>query len=219
MQEKARIFKSNWCYSRLLNHFSKHKKWPILFLRIQKSPVKASNFNPLNPDLLTLYRLPNPIKIWPTYAVLPTKPDQNITNLRCTPAQHTTCAERGHSQPFFNRLRNVSRSPRPLRVGSTNPCCMLRSPRSRPAHCWSVHFSRAGESGGWSVLWSERDLKARSHQRWSGMIPLSTGRMLSGDTARLSAVQRRLVIFWSGTGILKHKIGHFCAYEWIRILE
>ena len=36
------------------------------------SPVKASNFNPLNPDLLTLYRRPNPIKIWPTYAVPPT---------------------------------------------------------------------------------------------------------------------------------------------------
>ena len=34
--------------------------------------VKARNFNPLNPDLLTLYRRPNPIKIWPTYAVPPT---------------------------------------------------------------------------------------------------------------------------------------------------
>ena len=26
-------------------------------------PVKAGNFNPLNPDLLTLYRRPNPIKV------------------------------------------------------------------------------------------------------------------------------------------------------------
>ena len=36
------------------------------------SQVKASSFNPLKPDLLTLYRRPNPIKIWPTYAVPPT---------------------------------------------------------------------------------------------------------------------------------------------------
>ena len=34
--------------------------------------AKASNFNPLEPDLLTLYRRPNPIKILPTYAVPPT---------------------------------------------------------------------------------------------------------------------------------------------------
>ena len=36
------------------------------------SPVKANIFNPLSPDLLTLYRRLNPIKIWPTYAVPPT---------------------------------------------------------------------------------------------------------------------------------------------------
>ena len=36
------------------------------------SPVKASSLNPLSPDLLTLYRRLNPIKIWPTYAVPPT---------------------------------------------------------------------------------------------------------------------------------------------------
>ena len=36
------------------------------------SPVKVSSFNPLSPDLLTLYRRLNPIKIWPTYAVSPT---------------------------------------------------------------------------------------------------------------------------------------------------
>ena len=33
-------------------------------------------------------------------------------------------------------------------------------------------------------------------EKWSGMIPLSTGRMLSGGTAWWSAVQCRLVIFW-----------------------
>ena len=39
------------------------------------SPDKASNFNPLNPDRST-------------YAVSPTKPDQNMTNLRCITDHH-----------------------------------------------------------------------------------------------------------------------------------
>ena len=41
----------------------------------------------------------------------------------------------------------------------------------------------------------ERDKFFQPVEKWSGMIPLSTGRMLSGGTAWLSAVQRRLVIF------------------------
>ena len=32
MQEKARIFKSSWCYSRFLIHFSIRKKCPILLV-------------------------------------------------------------------------------------------------------------------------------------------------------------------------------------------
>ena len=35
----------------------------------------------------------------------------------------------------------------------------IRSPRSKPAHCRSVHFSRAGESVGWSGLWCEWALR------------------------------------------------------------
>ena len=65
---------------------------------------------------------------------------------RCTPAQHTTCGERDHPRPFFNRLKNLSRSPRPL-----NPRCILyqhiRSLRSRPAHCRSVHFPERERAG------------------------------------------------------------------------
>ena len=64
MQEKARIFKSSWYYSRFLIHFSIRKSG--LFC------AKGSNCNPLKPDLLTLYRRPNLIKIWPTNAVQPT---------------------------------------------------------------------------------------------------------------------------------------------------
>ena len=72
MQEKARIFKSSGCYSRFLILFSIHKKWPILCLRIPVLQSKQDILIPLNPDLLTLYRRPNPTKIWPTYAVSPT---------------------------------------------------------------------------------------------------------------------------------------------------
>ena len=78
MQEKARVFKSSWCYSRFLIHFYYTQKVAKSTL-IKKQPTnaksglfcaKASNFNPLKPDLLTLYRRPNPI--------------QNMINLRCT---------------------------------------------------------------------------------------------------------------------------------------
>ena len=43
----------------------------------------------------------------------------------CTPAQHTICGERGHPRPFFNRLKNLSRSPRPLTAVPTNSRCIL----------------------------------------------------------------------------------------------
>ena len=41
----------------------------------------------------------------------------------------------------------------------------------------------------------EQDQFFNRLKNWLGMIPLSTGRMLSGGTAWWSAVQRRLVIF------------------------
>ena len=155
MQENAWIFKSSWCYSRFLIHFSIRNKWHILCLMIPVLKSKQvvlirssttylrciSDQTRSKYDQPTLYRRPS----------------------RCTPAQHTTCGERDHPGPFFNRLKNVSRSPRPLRAGPTNPRCILdqriRSPRSRPTHCRSVHCSRAGESGGWSGLWCERALR------------------------------------------------------------
>ena len=109
MQEKARIFKRSWCYSRFLIHFSICKTWPILclkipvlqskqvvlihsaptYLRCIADQTRSKNYQP------TLYRRPP----------------------RCTPAQHTTCGERDHTRLFFDRLKNLSRSPRPLRVG------------------------------------------------------------------------------------------------------
>ena len=41
----------------------------------------------------------------------------------------------------------------------------------------------------------EREKFFNRLKKWSGMIPLSTGRLLSGCTAWWSSVQRRLVIF------------------------
>ena len=116
-REGSRILKSSWCYLRFLIHFSIHKKWCILCLRKFSSPVKASNFNPLNPDLLTLYRRPNTIKIWPTYAVPPT------TTLR--PRSTYDLWRAGSSPTIFQPVENLSRSPRPPRAGPINPRCIL----------------------------------------------------------------------------------------------
>ena len=106
MQEKAPFFKSSWCYSRFLIYFSIRKKVAYFVFRDASSPVNASNLYPLNPDLLMLYRRPNPIKIWPTYAVPPT----------------TTLYPRS----TYDLWRaGSSRSPWPLRAGTTNPRCIL----------------------------------------------------------------------------------------------
>ena len=72
MQEKARIFKSSWYYSKFLIRFFIRKKWPILCLRSSVLQSKQVVLILLSPDLLTLYRRLTPIKIWPTYAVPPT---------------------------------------------------------------------------------------------------------------------------------------------------
>ena len=110
MREKARIFKSSLSYSRFLIHFFYTQKSGLFC-------AKASNFNPLKPDLLTLYRLPNPIKIWPTYAVPPTA--------TLYPRSTYDLWGAGSSPTIFNQLKNWSRSPRPLRAGRTNPHCIL----------------------------------------------------------------------------------------------
>ena len=82
------------------------------------SPVKASNFNPPIPDLLRqLHRQSNPIKIWLTYAVPPT------TTLY--PRSKYNLWRAGSSPTIFNRLINLTRSPRPLRAGPTNTRCIL----------------------------------------------------------------------------------------------
>ena len=92
-----------------------------------------------NLDLLTLYRRPNPIKIWPTYAVPPT------TTLY--PAQHTNYGERDHPRPFFNRLKNLFRSPRPHRAGPTNLRCILDQHTLSPIKARSLPIRPFFQSG------------------------------------------------------------------------
>ena len=156
MQEKARIFQSSWCYSRFLIQFSIRKKWLFLCLR---TPVLMSKQVVL-------------IRSTPTY--LRCIADQTRSKYdqptlyrrppRCTPAQHTTCGERDHPRPFFNRLKekNLSRSPRPLRAGPTNPRCILDQHTLSAIKARSLPicpFFQSGRERGWSGLWCERALR------------------------------------------------------------
>ena len=118
------------------------------------SPVKASNLNTLNPDLLTLYRRPSPIKIWPTYAVPPT------TTLN--PRSTYDLWRAGSSPTIFQPVEKLI----PLITTSQNGPDQLplyfrptyALPDQGPLIADLSIFSRAGESGGWSGLWCERAL-------------------------------------------------------------
>ena len=141
MQEKAWIFKSSWCYSRFLNHFSIRKKCPILCLRI--------------PDLQSKQVVL--IRAAPTYMYLRCIADQTRSKYdrptlyrrppRWTPAQHTTCGEWDHPRPFFNRLKKLSRSPRHLRAGPTNPRCILDQHTLSPIKARSLPIRTFFQSG------------------------------------------------------------------------
>ena len=79
-------------------------------------PVKASNFNPLN----TTYLRCIADHTRSTYD----QPTLYRRSPRFTPAQHTTSEERDHHRPFFQPAESLSRSPRHLRAGPTNPRCI-----------------------------------------------------------------------------------------------
>ena len=129
---------------KISNSFFYTQKVAYFVFKESSSPVKASHFHPLNPiyfcciadqtrskyDQPTLYRRPQ----------------------RCNPAQHTTCGERDHPRPFFNRLKNLSRSPRPLRADPTNLRCILDQHTLSPIKARSLpirpFFKSGRESGG-----------------------------------------------------------------------
>ena len=131
---------------KISNSFFYTQKWPILCLRIPVLQLKQ----------VILITQP-----WPTYAVLPTKPDQNMTNLRCTADHHTVPplnirpVESGIIPNHFNRLKNLSRSPRPLRAGPTNPRCILDQHTLSPIKACSLPIRPFFQSRGWSGLWCE----------------------------------------------------------------
>ena len=124
---------------KISNTFFYTQKVSYFVFKDSSSPVKASSFNPLSPTYLrciadqtrsnydqpTLYRRPP----------------------RCTPAQHTTCGERDHPRPFFNRLKNSSRSPRPLRAGPTKPRCILDQHTLSPIKARSLPIRPFFQSG------------------------------------------------------------------------
>ena len=116
-QENARIFKTSWCYSRFLIHFSIRKKWPILCVRI---PVLQSKQIILIRSTPTYFRC-----IADQTQSKYDQPTMFRQQPRCTSAQHMIFWEQNHPRPFFNRLKNLSRSPWPLRAGPTNPPCMF----------------------------------------------------------------------------------------------
>ena len=88
---------------------------------------------------------------------------------RGTPAQHTTCGERDHPRPFFNRLKNLSRSPRPLRAGPTNPRCMLDQDTLSAIKARSLPirpFFQSGRERGLvgSLVWTSRNVMIWENQ-------------------------------------------------------
>ena len=128
-----------------------YEKVAYFVFKISSSAVKATllvaatNFNPLKPDLLTLYHRPNPIKIWPTYAVPPT-----ITlYLRST----YDLWRAGSSPTIFLPVEKLIPLTTTSKSGADQP----------PLHFRSVHFSRVGECEGWSALWCWRDFRCIHH--------------------------------------------------------
>ena len=136
MQEKARIFISSWCHSRFLYA----QKVVHFVFKDSSPPVKASTFNPLKPDLLKLYRR--------------SKPDQNMTNLRCTadhqavPPLNIRPVESGIIPDHFSTgWKNLSSSPQPFRAGPTNPRCILDQHTLSPIKARSLPIRPFFQSG------------------------------------------------------------------------
>ena len=87
-------------------------------------------------------------------------PDHFSTGWKTYPAHHDL-SERARHPPLYFRPT------------------YLPPPRSRPAHCRSVHFSRAGESGGWSGLWCERAFKWLQRISWQCLNQSESGTNLA----------------------------------------
>ena len=156
MQKKARICKSSWCYSRYLIHFSIRKKWPILYVSIQVLQSKHVILICSTPTYLRC--IANQTRSKYDQPTLFRRPP------RCTHAQI-----RPVESGIINRLKKLSRSPRPLRAGLTNPRCILDQHTFSPikARSWPIH--PFFQSGSWSALWCERDFTFKRRQGGLGV--------------------------------------------------
>ena len=124
---------------KISNSFFYTQKWPIWCLRI---PVLQSK------QVILIRSTPTYLRCIADQAR--SKYDQPTLYRRpprCTPAQHTTCGERDHPRPYFNRLKNLSRSPRPLRAGPTNPRRILDQHTLSPIKARSLPIRPFFESG------------------------------------------------------------------------
>ena len=117
------------------------------------SPVKASNFNTLNPDLLTLYRRPSPIKIWPTYAVPPTTP--------LYPRSTYDLWRAGSSPTIFQPVEKFIPLTTTSQSGPDQPRCILDQHALSTIKARSLPIRPFFQSGSWSGLWCERALTNR----------------------------------------------------------
>ena len=190
--------------------------WPTLCLRI---PVLQSK------QVILIRSIPTYLRCiadqtrskynWPTQYRRPP---------RCIPAQHTTCGERDHPRPFSNRLKNLSRSPQPLRAGPTNLwlgqsvlnaregslvwTCLkgLCTPESRSTPALSGKMDGSARSGPWL---GRAYVGLKYSGEWSGplwevmvsRISFSTGwKMVFGDPAlHTSYVERRYSVVVGGS--------------------
>ena len=154
-REVRNVFlKSSKRYSIFLIHFSVCKNSHISYVKVAFFKPEQVILLILTPDLPTLHRRPFLIKKY--QSTLYHRPP------RCTNSTYDLWRA-GLSPIIFQPVEKIypahhdlSERARPIpAVFQTN----LRSQRSRLAHCRSVNFSRAGDSGGWSALWCEEGVR------------------------------------------------------------
>ena len=141
---------------KISNSYFDTQKVAYFVFKNSSSPVKASNFNPLNPYLLTLCRRPNPIKIWPSYAVLPT------TSLY---PRSTNDMWRAESSPtIFQPVEKLIPLTTTSQIGPDQPPLYFKQTYALPDQ-WILIADPSifpelttSWSGGWSALWCEQGL-------------------------------------------------------------
>ena len=113
---------------------------------VQKQVILIRSY----PTLLTLYRRPNPIKIWPTYAVPPT------TTLY--PRSTYDLWRAGLSPTIFQPVEKLIPLTTTSQSGPDQPRCILDQHTLSPIKARSLPIRLFFQSGSWSALWCELPL-------------------------------------------------------------